>query len=69
MAHHPTASSSQPAPPIPALDGSSNPQQHQQHQQHAGTKAPKEKKGQGKPAASEVSPFPLEVRVLFLFLF
>jgi threonyl-tRNA synthetase len=48
---HPTASSSQPAQ-IPALDSP-----------HAGNKAPKEKKGQGKPTnTSEASPFPLEVR-------
>ena len=49
---HPAASSSQPAQ-IPALDN-----------QHAHTdKAPKEKKGQGKPA-NNTSEFPLEVRVL-----
>jgi threonyl-tRNA synthetase len=52
---HPTASSSQPAQ-IPALDSP-----------HAGNKAPKEKKGQGKPTnASEASPFPLEVRFLYI---
>ena len=56
---HPAASSSQPAQ-IPALD-------NQQHAQAHTDKAPKEKKGQGKPA-NNTSEFPLEVRVLFFDL-
>lgn len=58
---HPAASSSQPAQ-IPALDSS--------HQHGVATtttitdKAPKEKKGQGKPV--NTSEFPLEVRWIFL---
>ena len=55
---HPAASSSQPAQ-IPALD---NQQQHAHA--HNTDKAPKEKKGQGKPANNNTSEFPLEVRVL-----
>lgn len=54
---HPIASSSQPAQ-IPALDSP-----HAAGAAANKDKAPKEKKGQGKPTnASEASPFPLEVR-------
>ena len=52
---HPTASSSQPAQ-ISTLDSPHAAAAHKD-------KAPKEKKGQGKPLnTTEASPFPLEVR-------